>query len=116
MCGRGGRIVLIVPTIGLSGAVDLVPYTTAIEGMRAVAKSAARQWAPLIVVNMIAVPAHLFAPTLSGTTSHLTAPAVSDEHALIETVVETTRFLLSDAVTHLVGATIVADGGSVMSP
>jgi 3-oxoacyl-[acyl-carrier protein] reductase len=53
---------------------------------------------------------------LSGTTSHLTAPAVSDEHALIETVVETTRFLLSDAVTHLVGATIVVDGGSVMSP
>jgi len=116
MCGRGGRIVLIVPTIGMSGAVDLVPYTTAIEGMRAMAKSAARQWAPQIVVNMIAVPAHLFAPTLSGTTSRLTAPAVSDEHALIETVVETTRFLLSDAVTHLVGATIVADGGSVMSP
>ena len=116
MCGRGGRIVLIVPTIGMSGAVDLVPYTTAIEGIRAMAKSAARQWAPQIVVNMIAVPAHLFAPTLSGTTSHLTAPAVSDEHALIETVVATTKFLLSDAVTHLVGATIVADGGSVMSP
>jgi 3-oxoacyl-[acyl-carrier protein] reductase len=116
MCGRGGRIVFIVPTIGMSGAVDLVPYTTAIEGIRAMAKSAARQWAPQIVVNMIAVPAHLFAPTLSGTTSHLTAPAVSDEHALIETVVETTRFLLSGAVTHLVGATIVADGGSVMSP
>ncbi|OBH94837.1 SDR family oxidoreductase [Mycobacterium sp. E2733] len=116
MCGRGGRIVLIVPTIGMSGAVDLVPYTTAIEGIRAMAKSAARQWAPQIVVNMIAVPAHLFAPTLSGTTSHLTAAAVSDEHRPIETIVETTRFLLSDAVTHLVGATIVADGGSVMSP
>ncbi|MBV8860497.1 MAG: SDR family NAD(P)-dependent oxidoreductase, partial [Mycobacterium sp.] len=58
MCGRGGRIVVIVPTIGMSGAVDLVPYTTAIEGIRAMAKSAARQWAPQIVVNMIAVPAH----------------------------------------------------------
>jgi 3-oxoacyl-[acyl-carrier protein] reductase len=116
MCGQGGRIVLIVPTIGMSGAVDLVPYTTAIEGIRAMAKSAARQWAPQVVVNMIAVPAALFAPTLSAATSHMTAPAVSDEHALIETVVETTRFLLSDAVTHLVGATIVADGGSVMSP
>lgn len=116
MCGRGGRIVLIVPTVGMSGAADLVPYTTAIEGIRAMAKSAARQWAPQIVVNMIAVPASLFAPTLSAATSHLTAAAVSDESGLIETIVETTRFLLSDAVTHLIGATIVADGGSVMSP
>lgn len=116
MCGRGGRIVLIVPTIGMSGAPDLVPYTTAIEGIRAMAKSAARQWAPQIVVNMIAVPASLFAPTLSAATSHLTAAAIGHDHGLIETVVATTKFLLSDAVTHLVGATIVADGGSVMSP
>jgi 3-oxoacyl-[acyl-carrier protein] reductase len=116
MSGRGGRIVLIVPSIGMSGAVDLVPYNTAIEGIRAMAKSAARQWAPGIVVNMIAVPASLFAPTLSAATSHLTAPAVSDDHGLIETIVETTKFLLNTELTHLIGATIVVDGGSVMSP
>lgn len=115
MSGRGGRIVLIVPTIGMSGAANLVPYTTAIEGIRAMAKSAARQWAPGIVVNMIAVPASLFAPTLSAT-SHLTTPAVRDDRGLIKTIVETTKFLLSIEITHLAGATIVADGGSVMSP
>ncbi|MBV8863278.1 MAG: SDR family oxidoreductase [Mycobacterium sp.] len=81
------------------------------------AKSAARQWAPNgIVVNMIAIPATLFAPALSAGTSHLTAPAVSDDHGFIETIVETTKFLLSHKITHLVGATIVVDGGSVMSP
>lgn len=117
MSGRSGRIVLIVPTIGMSGAADLVPYTTAMEGIRAMAKSAARQWAPAgVVVNMIAVPAGLLAPTLSAATSHLTAAAVSDDHGIIETIVETTKFLLSDEITHLIGATIVADGGSVMSP
>lgn len=117
MSGQGGRIVLILPTIGISGAADLVPYTTAMEGIRAMAKSAARQWAPGgIVINMIAVPAGLLAPTLSAATSHLTAAAVSDAHGIIETVVETTEFLLRHEVTHLVGATIVADGGSVMSP
>ena len=117
MSGRGGRIVLVVPTIGMSGAADLVPYTTAIEGIRAMAKSAARQWAPAgIVVNMIAVPAGLLAPTVSAATSHVTAAAVSDDHGIVETIVETTKFLLSDEVTHLVGATIVVDGGSVMSP
>ena len=116
MRGRGGRIVLIVPTIGMSGAADLVPYTTAIEGIRAMAKSAARQWAPGIVVNMIAVPAGVFAPTLSAATSHLTAAAVGDDHGLIETIVATTKFLLNAEVTHLVGATIVVDGGSVMYP
>lgn len=116
MCGRGGRIVLIVPSIAMSGAADLVPYTTAIEGIRAMAKSAARQWAPGIVLNMIAVPASLFVPTLSGATSHLTAAAVDDDRGLIQTIAEATKFLLSTEITHLVGATIVADGGSVMSP
>jgi 3-oxoacyl-[acyl-carrier protein] reductase len=117
MSGRGGRIVIIVPATGMSGAADLVPYTTAIEGIRAMAKSAARQWAPDgIVLNMIAVPAAVFAPVLGAATSHLTAPAVTDDYGLIETIVETTKFLLSREITHLVGATIVADGGSVMSP
>ncbi|MBV9723103.1 MAG: hypothetical protein JO082_14455 [Mycobacterium sp.] len=46
----------------------------------------------------------------------MTAPAVSDDHGFIETIVETTKFLLSHKITHLVGATIVVDGGSVMSP
>jgi 3-oxoacyl-[acyl-carrier protein] reductase len=116
MSGRGGRIVLVVPTIGMSGAADLVPYTTATEGIRAMAKSAARQWAPGIGVNMIAVPAGLLAQAVSAATSHLTPAAVSDNHGIIKTIVETTQFLLSCDITYLVGATIVADGGSVMSP
>ena len=41
MKALGGRIVVVAPTIGIAGATGLVPYTTAIEGIRAMVKSAA---------------------------------------------------------------------------
>jgi 3-oxoacyl-[acyl-carrier protein] reductase len=115
MTQRGGRIVLVVPTIGMAGAAGLVGYTTAIEGIRAMAKSAARQWGSDDVrVNLVATPVSLFAP--GSDASHLTAAAFSDESTLIHSIVETTKFLLRRDVDHLVGATIVVDGGSVMLP
>ena len=40
--GGRGRIVLVAPTVGFTGAAGLVPYTTAVEGVRSLAKSAAR--------------------------------------------------------------------------
>ena len=117
MQDRGGRIVLIVPTVGVAGAAQLVPYATAVEGMRAMAKSAARQWSSRgVLVNMVAVPLALLAPRLTGLDAHLTAPAVDSTEALIESVVETTKFLLRVDIDHLVGQTISVDGGSVMLP
>ncbi|OBG36145.1 ABC transporter permease [Mycobacterium alsense] len=115
MRSHGGRIVLLVPTIGMAGAAGGVAYTTAIEGIRAMAKSAARQWcSDGVWVNLIAAPVHLFAPGLDA--SHLTAAAFSDDGTLINSVVETAKFLLRRDIDHLVGVTIVADGGSVMLP
>jgi 3-oxoacyl-[acyl-carrier protein] reductase len=117
MCSRGGPIVLVTPTIGIAGAANLVPYTTAMEGIRAMAKSAARQWAAeSITVNMVAGPVHLFDPRLRASASHLTAAAVHDDGTLIESVVKTTTFLLRRDLCHLVGETIIIDGGSVMLP
>ena len=117
MCSRGGPIVVVAPTIGIAGAANLVPYTTATEGIRAMAKSAARQWASEgITVNMIAGPLQLFDPTLGASASHLTAAAVHDDGTLIESIVKTTTFLLRRDLSHLVGETIIIDGGSVMLP
>ncbi|ULE35556.1 SDR family oxidoreductase [Mycobacterium sp. IDR2000157661] len=111
----GGRVVVILPTIGIAGAAGLVDYTTAVEGIRAMAKSAARQWASeRIGVNMIAVPLKLFAA--DGDTSHLTAAAVRNDEALIDSIVETAGFLLRDDLTDLTGDTVIVDGGSVMLP
>ncbi|OBG61489.1 MULTISPECIES: SDR family oxidoreductase [unclassified Mycobacterium] len=113
----GGRIVLVLPSIGMTGAPYLVPYATALEGIRAMAKSAARQWASQnLIVNMVAAPLRLFAPRLSASASHVTAAALQDDDSLIETIVETTRFLLKPEVTGLVGETVIVDGGAVMLP
>ncbi len=110
-----GRIVLILPTIGVAGAAGAVDYTTAIEGIRAMAKSAARQWASeRIGVNIVAAPADLF--TRDVDTSHLSAAAVPDDGALIHSVVETAKFLLRDDLSHVTGETVIVDGGSVMLP
>ena len=110
-----GRIVVVLPTIGMAGAAGMVDYTTAIEGIRAMAKSAARQWGPEgIGVNIVAAPVHLFAHDIDA--SHLTAAAVQDDGALTRSVVETTKFLLRSDLHHLTGQTVVVDGGSVMLP
>jgi 3-oxoacyl-[acyl-carrier protein] reductase len=114
---RGGRIVLVVPTVGIAGAAGLVPYTTAVEGIRAMAKSAARQWArDGVVVNLIAAPIRVFAEALSESEGHLTNPAVADDPTLVHSLVETAKFLLRSDVAHVAGATVVVDGGSVMLP
>lgn len=114
---RGGAIVLVAPTLGIAGAAGLVPLTTAAEGVRAMAKSAARQWASEgILVNTIAVPVGLFEPALATSDGHLSAPAVPVDEALIDSVIETTEFLLERKPKHLIGQTIVIDGGSVMLP
>ena len=114
---EGGRIVLVLPSIGMTGGPYLVPSTTALEGIRAMAKSAARQWASEnVIINIIAAPLHLFATKLSASAAHVTAAALQDDDKLIESVIATTRFLLKRDVTGLVGATIVVDGGAVMLP
>lgn len=116
-CGRGGRIVLVAPTVGIPGAAGLVPYCTAVEGIRSMAKSAARQWAADgISVNTITAPLHLFAPALAPSARHLTAAAVQDAEGLVASIVETVKLLLRNDIQHLVGATIVVDGGAVMLP
>jgi 3-oxoacyl-[acyl-carrier protein] reductase len=115
--GRGGRIVVVVPTIGMAGAARLVAYTTALEGIRAMAKSAARQWyCDDTTVNLVAAPLRLFAPALDTASAHLTAAVVTDDSTLVHTVAEAVAFLLRTDIDHLVGETIVADGGAVMLP
>ncbi|WP_242660199.1 SDR family oxidoreductase [Mycobacterium mantenii] len=113
----GGRIVVVVPTIGMAGAAQLLAYTTALEGIRAMAKSAARQWQPEgVPVNLVAAPLRLFAPSVDASAAHLAAAVVQDDSTLLHSVAEAVAFLLRPDLHHLLGETIVVDGGSVMLP
>ncbi|MDX1873861.1 SDR family oxidoreductase [Mycolicibacterium sp. 120266] len=113
----GGRIVLVVPTLGVTGAPGLVSYTTAMEGIRAMAKSAARQWAcEGVGVNLVAVPVGLIAPELASADAHHSAPALGRDVDLSATVIRAVAVLLGHELDHLAGATLVVDGGSVMLP
>jgi len=105
---RGGRIVLVTPTAGLTGAAGRAPYATAVEGMRSLAKSAARQWRVHgITVNCVAPPVESMIPGVGD------AEGDGDVRADVAPVV---AMLVADAAHFLTGTTIVVDGGVVMAP
>lgn len=113
----GGRIVVVVPNLGVTGAPGLVSYTTAVEGIRAMTKSAARQWASEgICLNMIAVPVAAVVPALASVDAHVTAPALGAGVDLLATITSAVAVLLGPDLEHLAGSTLMIDGGSVMLP
>jgi 3-oxoacyl-[acyl-carrier protein] reductase len=115
--GGPGRIVLVAPTAGFTGAAGLVPYTTAIEGVRAMAKSAARQWGPHgITVNTVLVPPDLVAPVLVTHTTFNAPPVIGRLPDVRADVVEAIGLFARPTVTGITGSTIIVDGGSVMAP
>lgn len=114
---NGGRIVVITPTVALSGAAGLVPYTTAVEGMRLMAKSAARQWGPNgITVNCLAPAPEQVPIGVASMAVSLAPPALGGPGDVVVDLAPIVAFLLSDAAHGLTGATLCADGGVWMAP
>jgi NAD(P)-dependent dehydrogenase (short-subunit alcohol dehydrogenase family) len=115
--GRGGRIVIVTPTIAMSGAEQLVPYTAAVEGQRLLAKSAARQWGPDgITVNCLA-PAPELVPVGAESMAVSLAPPALGRPGDAETDLGPIAVqLLGDAGAFVTGVTLCADGGVWMAP
>jgi NAD(P)-dependent dehydrogenase (short-subunit alcohol dehydrogenase family) len=119
MRGRGGRILVVTPTSSMSGAPGMVAATMAVEGLRLLAKSAARQWgAHRITVNCVApAPATGDADEAGGGRYLSLAQAAlggpGDPETDLGPVVV---FLASDAGHFVTGATITVDGGVWMAP
>jgi NAD(P)-dependent dehydrogenase (short-subunit alcohol dehydrogenase family) len=119
LSGRGGSLVLVTPTIALTGAVGLVPYATAVEGMRALAKSAARQWGERgITVNCVAPPVELMAPARAAAPKGLalTEPPLGRNPDVRTDVAPVIALLAAEPAHFVTGATIPVDGGVVMAP
>ncbi len=117
MRGRDGRIVFVAPTVSMSGAELLVPYTTAVEGQRLLAKSAARQWGPDgIRVNCVAVAPEQVPIGVSSTATSLAPAALGGAGGPEHDIGPVVTFLLGDAGHFVTGATISVDGGVWMAP
>jgi 3-oxoacyl-[acyl-carrier protein] reductase len=112
----GGRVVVVTATAGVSGAPSAVPLVAAVEGARAMAKSAARQWGHVgISVNCVAVPLELLAPSLAGCTSFL-PPAALPPDDPIDDVAAAVEFLGGPGARGISGTTLLVDRGAVMAP
>lgn len=103
------RIVVVVPTTGMSGGSHYAVHAALAESARILVKSAARQWgAHGITVNAVAVDPQWFDidPTVSG-------PVSIAPRALVGEVdpVHTVSFLCSEGAGHVTGQTLVCDGG-----
>lgn len=117
MRGRDGRIVFVAPTVSMSGAERLVPYTTALEGQRLLAKSAARQWGPDgITVNTVAVAPEQVPIGVPSTATSLAPPALGGPGEPETDVGPVVAFLLDDAGHFVTGSTLSVDGGVWMAP
>ena len=114
---RGGAFVVITPVIGMSGAAELGPYSAAVEGVRLLAKSAARQWgADGIRVNCLA-PAPEQVPIGVGSGAlALSPPALGGPGDVEADLGPIVAWLLSDDAHFITGVTVCADGGVWMAP
>lgn len=106
---RGGRVVVAIPTIAMTGAAHLVAWSTVAEGQRALAKSVARVWgANGITVNCVAVdPSLLIANDVDRPS--LQTPALPDPD--LYDVAGVIAALSSNGFGAVTGATIGVDGG-----
>lgn len=117
MRGRGGSIVLVTPTVSMSGAEHLVPYTTAVEGQRLLAKSAARQWgADGIRVNCVAPAPEQVPIGVESMSVSLAPPALGGPGDVVADVAPVVVWLASDAAHFVTGVTVCVDGGVWMAP
>lgn len=115
--GRGGAFVLVTPVIGMAGAAELAPYAAAVEGVRVLAKSAARQWGPDgIRVNCVSPgPEHLPIGMVGGELA-LTPPALGGPGDPARDLAPAIAWLLGDGAHFCTGLTLSLDGGVWMAP
>ena len=114
---RGGHLVFVTPTVGMSGAIGLTPYASAVEAVRALAKSAARQWGGSgIRVNCVAPPVEAVAPDRGLAGPWLAPVALGRATDARRDVAPAVALLTAPAAHFVTGTTLVVDGGIVMVP
>ena len=115
LSGKGGRIVLLVPTISMLGAADFAAYSAVGEGARSLAKAAARGWGAVgITINCIALTQEQLAPGSDGEVTEKRVPPALKTPDLENDIVALIASLATGPAI-VTGNTIMADGGNLMS-
>lgn len=119
---RGGAVVLLGPTVGYTGASNLVALSALTEGQRGLAKAAARQLGPRgITVNWLAMASTRLYPELGAVPlPHVPEmgppPLPLGAAPDFKQVVPVLTFLGSEGGRALTGASLTVDGGEWMLP
>ena len=104
-----GRLVFLVPTIGLTGAAGYAPFAAAAESVRSLAKGLAKTWGKdNITVNSIA---YALATDLGTAGVSLAPPALGRPADTERDIAPVVALLDSPDAHFLTGATLVLDGG-----
>lgn len=116
--GRGGSVVLVVPSIALTGAAGLVAFASAAEGIRLLGKAAARAWGKHgIRVNCVTAPVEEWGIVQS--TDHAVpnkhGPALG-ERDVVADVAGAIASLCGPLAAGITGTTIGVDRGAVLAP
>jgi NAD(P)-dependent dehydrogenase (short-subunit alcohol dehydrogenase family) len=119
--GTGGRLVVVLPALSLTGAVGLSHLATAAEGVRLLARSAARRWAADgITVNCVGVSLEALVggpvEEFEVERHFLAGAALGRSGDVRSEIAPVVALLASEAAAFLTGVTLPADGGLTMAP
>jgi NAD(P)-dependent dehydrogenase (short-subunit alcohol dehydrogenase family) len=120
--GGGGVLGFVCPSVALTGAAGQVALSTTSEAIRLLAKSAARSWGRFgITVNAFAPHVDACVPPVAadegqrGLQVHATALDLAEVDPA-DDIASLLVYLAAPGAAPLTGATLGADGGSLMAP
>jgi 3-oxoacyl-[acyl-carrier protein] reductase len=112
---NGGRIVLLLPSLVMPGAADMVAWAAAAEGYRSLTKAAARAWGNEgITLKSVLIPASLTAQSAVDRPG-LQPPALGRSADLTSDIASAIAALLDDRLDAVTGLTLAVDGGVWMT-
>jgi 3-oxoacyl-[acyl-carrier protein] reductase len=112
----GGSIVAVLPSITLTGAAGLVPFTAAAEGTRQLVKSAARAWGPRGTrVNCLTLPVEEWGVTATEPVPNRYGASLPGANAAGD-IAGAAALLISPLASGVTGATVGVDRGTVLAP
>jgi len=119
MEGRDGRILNFGSAAGFQGTVGMTPYNMAKEAIRALTRTAAREWgAKRITVNSLCPVAltESFQSALDRGLAEVAPSPIPRMGSLADDIVPVALFLVSPEAGYVTGASYMADGGLTMDP